>query len=159
MNLILIMVKMIIDRWEANIINFNAVLNSITNEQLQKEVSPGKNRGIYLLGHLIAVHDKMLRLLDFEDSQDPELHKMFIDAPDKSISEITSANDLRLLWSRQSEMLTQKISRMRPEEWFEKHTSVSSEDFIKSPHRNKLNILLTRTTHLSYHTGQMVLIK
>ena len=33
------------------------------------------------------------------------------------------------------------------------------EDFIKEPHRNKLNIILTRTTHLSYHTGQLALLK
>ena len=33
------------------------------------------------------------------------------------------------------------------------------EDFIKEPHRNKLNVLLTRTTHLAYHAGQLALLK
>jgi hypothetical protein len=48
---------------------------------------------------------------------------------------------------------------LKPEEWFEKHTAVSAEDFINEPHRNKLNIIITRTSHLNYHTGQLVLLK
>ena len=41
---------------------------------------------------------------------------------------------------------------------FEKHTAVSEEDFSKEPHRNKLNIVISRTSHLQYHTGQLVLL-
>ncbi len=37
--------------------------------------------------------------------------------------------------------------------------TVSDEDFEKEPHRNKLNIIVTRTSHLSYHTGQLILLK
>ena len=48
---------------------------------------------------------------------------------------------------------------MQPEDWFQKHSSVSAEDFAKEPHRNKLNIMITRATHLAYHTGQMALLK
>jgi hypothetical protein len=43
--------------------------------------------------------------------------------------------------------------------WFERHTSVSEEDFLKEPHRNKLNVLLNRTNHQSYHFGQMILLQ
>jgi hypothetical protein len=42
------------------------------------------------------------------------------------------------------------------EDWLSRHTAVSEEDFAKEPHRNKLNILVSRTTHLAGHTGQMV---
>ena len=35
-----IMIKMVLDRWYALIKNFDTVLGSITDEQLQKEVSP-----------------------------------------------------------------------------------------------------------------------
>ena len=134
-------------------------MNSITDEQLQKEIAPTKNRGIYLLGHLIAVHDDMLILLDMGDKLYPELHKTFIDSPDKSVTEIPSAKELRERWSKQCEVLKQKFENLKPEEWFEKHTAVSTEDFSKEPYRNKLKIVLTRTTHLNYHTGQLVLLK
>jgi DinB superfamily len=151
--------KMLFDRWYASIKNCDTLLTAITDEQLQKEIAPGKNRGIYLLGHLIAVHDDMLILLDMGDKLYPELHKTFIDSPDKAIADIPSAKELRACWSKQCEVLKQKFESIKPEEWLEKHTAVSAEDFIKEPHRNKLNIILTRTTHLAYHTGQLVLLK
>ncbi len=153
------MVKMVLDRWQGSIKNFNTALDSFTDEQLQKEISPGKNRGIYLLGHLIAVHDDMLPLLDLGSKEYPLLNKIFIEAPDKSVAETPFAKELRTCWSRQCNRLGQKFESLPADEWFKKHTAVSTEDFIKEPHRNKLNILLTRTTHLSYHTGQFILLK
>jgi hypothetical protein len=154
-----IIVKMILDRWYGSVKNFEAALNALSDEQLQNEIAPGKNRGIYVLGHLIAVHDSMLQLMDMGDKIFPELSRPFLESPDRSVAEIPSAKELRAAWSKMNEALTQKINSLSPEEWFQKHTSVSAEDFAKEQHRNKLNILLTRTTHLAYHTGQFVLLK
>ena len=151
--------KMIFDRWNGSVKHWDTLLNSLSDEQLQKEIAPNKNRGIYLLGHLIAVHDAMLVLLDMGDKLYPELQAIFIDAPDKSITNIPTAKDLRAYWSKQCEVLKQKFENLQSEEWFEKHTAVTAEDFSKEPHRNKLNIILTRTSHLNYHTGQLVLLK
>ena len=151
--------KMIFDRWYALLKNFDASLNALTDEQLQHEIAPGKNRGIYLLGHMIAVHDDMLRLLDLGDKMYPELYEPFINSPDKTVSEIPAATELRAYWSKQNEVLKQKFDSLQPDEWFQKHTAVTAEDFAKEPHRNKLNIIITRTTHLAYHHGQFVLIR
>ncbi len=159
MNSTQLVVKMILDRWYGSIKNFDAVLNAITDEQLQKEIAPTKNRGIYLLGHLIAVHDDMLILLDMGNKLYPELNKPFIDSPDKTVAEIPSATELRACWSNQCEVMKQKMDSLKTEEWFEKHTAVSAEDFRKEPHRNKLNIIITRISHLQYHTGQLALLK
>ncbi len=153
------MLKMVFDRWYGSLKNWDALLTAFTDEQLQKEIAPGKNRGIYLLGHLIAVHDDMLVLLDMGDKLYPELHEPFLASPDKAIASIPSAKELRAYWTKQCEVLKQKMGSLQPEEWFEKHTAVSAEDFSKEPHRNKLNIIITRTTHLAYHTGQLVLLK
>ena len=153
-----IAIKIIFDRWYANIKNFDTALNAITDEQLQQEIAPGKNRAIYLLGHLIAVHDDMLRLLDLGDKMYPELYEQFLTAPDRAVTEIPSAKKLRELWHEQNEILTQKFNSLQPEQWFEKHTAVSVEDFIKEPHRNKLNIIVNRTNHMCYHLGQIALL-
>ncbi|MES2776517.1 MAG: DinB family protein [Bacteroidota bacterium] len=158
MNTDLTLVKMVTDRWYALLKNFDTILSAITDEQLQKEIAPGKNRGIYLLGHLIVVHDDMLPLLGFGDRLYPEMNEAF-KAPDKSVSEIPSGAELRACWIAMNEVLQQKISNVQPDEWFQKHNSVSAEDFMKEPHRNKLNILLTRASHLSYHLGQFVLLQ
>lgn len=151
--------KMTFDRWNGSIKNFDAILNSLTDETLQKEIAPSKNRGIYLLGHLIAVHDEMLILLDMGEKLYPELYEPFIKSPDKSPHQLPTVPELRTFWAKQCEVLKEKFDSLKPEEWFEKHTAVSAEDFVKEPHRNKLNIIITRTSHLQYHSGQLVLLK
>lgn len=108
---------------------------------------------------MIAVHDDMLRLLDLGDKMYPQLFEPFITSPDKTISEIPSAATLRAYWAKQNEVLKQKLDSVQPEEWFQKHTAVTAEDFAKEQHRNKLNIIITRTSHLAYHHGQFVLLK
>ncbi|CAN5423696.1 hypothetical protein BH11BAC1_BH11BAC1_23010 [soil metagenome] len=153
-----LLIKMIMDRWSAQINNFDTALNAFTDEQMQREIAPGKNRGIYLLGHLVAVHDDMFPLLDLGDKIFPELNAAF-KSPDKSVAEIPTAKELRTCWNKINEVMNQKFSSMQPEDWFQRHTSVSAEDFAREPHRNKLNIILTRTTHLSYHLGQFILLK
>jgi len=48
------------------------------------------------------------------------------------------------------------MDSMSPSDWFTKHSAISAEDFEKEPHRNKLNILINRTNHQSYHMGQLI---
>ncbi|HMQ69024.1 MAG TPA: DinB family protein [Ignavibacteria bacterium] len=151
-------VKMVIDRWNGSIENLNKHLDALTDEQLQKEIAPGKNRGTYLLGHLMAVHDDMLKLLDMGDKLFPELYEPFIKQADKAAAQTSTASELRAMWKKQNDHIQEKFEKIKPEEWFEKHTAVSEEDFAKELHRNKLNIIITRTSHLQYHTGQIVLL-
>ena len=152
------MVKMVRDRWDTSIKNADTLINSLADETLLKEIAPGKNRGIYLLGHLVAVHDDMLILLDMGEKLFPELHEPFLKSPDKSTKLIPSASELRNCWTKHCAVLQQKFDHLKPEEWFEKHSAVSAEEFTKEPHRNKLNIVITRTTHLQYHIGQLQLL-
>ena len=153
------MVKMVFDRWHSLVKAFSTSLDALTDEQLQHEIAPGRNRGIYLLGHLVAVHDDMMRLLDLGDKLYPELFKPFVESPDKTVAEIPSAKELRAAWNKMNETLNAKFDNMQPADWFQKHTAVTDDDFAKEPHRNKLNIMLTRSTHLAYHHGQFILIK
>lgn len=151
-------VKIVMDRWNGSILNLNKKLSALSDEQLQKEVAPGRNTGTYLLGHLIAVHDDMLVLLDMGEKLFPELHEPYLKQADKVATQNKSASELRLMFEKQNTLLLEKFEKMSSEEWFEKHSAVSVEDFIKEPHRNKLNIIVTRTSHLQYHTGQIALL-
>jgi hypothetical protein len=154
-----IIIKSVLDLWNSRIKNADDLFATLSDEQLQKEVAPGKNRGIYLLGHVVAVHDKMLPLLGFEQQLYPQLSEPFLSKPDKTVAEIPSAQDLRLYWKNVNAKLAAHFSNLKTDEWFEKHTSVSAEDFIKEPHRNKLNVVMGRATHLAYHQGQVALLK
>jgi DinB superfamily len=159
MNTNQIFLKIIFDRWHASIKNCDTLLNNLSDEQLQREIAPGKNRGIYLLGHLIAVHDDMIILLGMGEKIYPALHQIFLASPDKSVADLPTVKELRTYWTRQCDLMNQKFEKLQPEEWLEKHTAVSVEDFAKEPHRNKSNIIVTRTSHLQYHIGQLQLLK
>jgi len=154
-----IIVKSVLDSWNARIHQTDELFNKLTDEQLQQEVAPGKNRGIYLLGHLTAVHDRMLPLLDFEQQLYPQLTDTFLNKPDKAVSEIPSAKELRGYWKDVNAKLAKHFADLPIDGWFEKHTSVTVEDFVKEPHRNRLNVVLGRTGHLAYHAGQLILLK
>jgi hypothetical protein len=63
-----LLVKMILMAWDAQNSYLNKLISSLTDEQLAKEIAPGKNTGVYLLGHLIAVSDGMLAFTRFRRS-------------------------------------------------------------------------------------------
>src|ERR1700744_1044208 len=158
MNQLELFVKMAIDGWYQQIKATNDTLAKISEAQLQNEIAPGKNRGVYLLGHLTAVHDLMLPLLRFEDPSYPELVNPFIKSPDKSVAELPSVETLLQQWNAVNEKLAGHINSLPAAEWFTRHNSVSEADFAKEPHRNRLNVLLGRTNHLANHRGQLVLL-
>ncbi len=153
-----LLVKMVIDSWLGQINATNKMLDKLSDEELMNEIAPARNRGIYILGHLAAVHDLMLPLLRFEEAKYPELGPVFIDASDKEIDTIPPAKQLRTRWNEVNETLFRHIKSLPAAEWFTRHANISDEDFIKEPHRNRLNVLISRTTHLSYHRGQLVLL-
>jgi hypothetical protein len=151
-------VKMAIDAWGNEMKATNALLEKLTDEQLMREVAPLRNRGIYLLGHLTSTHDRMMPLLRFRDALHPELDKPFHDEADKVVADLPSLADLRAQWKEVNDTLLDHMKGLPPEEWFTRHANISAEDFPKEPHRNRLNVLLSRTSHLAYHRGQLVLL-
>ena len=52
-----------ISSWQQVIMRVGALCLSLNEEQLLVEVAPGKNRILYLWGHLTAVHDAMFSVL------------------------------------------------------------------------------------------------
>jgi hypothetical protein len=154
-----VMVKMAMDSWNGYLKRTDALFKELGDEQLQKEVSPGRNTGVYLLGHLVAVHDAMIALLGLGGSKYPELEMPFIKSPDKSGLPIPAISELRNYWNETNQQIAKQFAALTPGEWFMKHTAVTEEDFAKEPHRNRLNVLLSRTSHLASHYGQLVFLK
>jgi hypothetical protein len=150
---------MAIHSWQLNIDRADALFNQLTDDQLMDRIRPGRNRGIYLLGHLTAVHDGMLEILGLGDRKYPQLNAIFLANPEKAGLEMPSLNALREYWKETNNSLAKHFKNMSPGSWFERHINISEEDFLKEPHRNKLNVLLSRTNHLSYHLGQLILLR
>ena len=145
--------------WKQIINRLDERLAPLNDEQLQKQVAPNKNRLFYLLGHLTAVHDRMLPLLGIGDRLHPGLDDAYITNPDQTISDPLSATDLKMAWSQVNAAVTSAVEKFSADDWLKKHTAVSDEDFAQNPTRNRLAVFLSRTNHASFHTGQMALTK
>jgi DinB family protein len=152
-------VKMIIDSWNVQNKRVDKLINTLTEDQLRAQTSPGRNSGIYLIGHLIGVSDNILELLGWGEKMYPQLVNVFLKNPDNAGLEKPSLDELKKYWNEINAKIAEHIHAMKTEDWFEKHTAVSAEDFAKEPHRNKLNIIISRTNHTSYHLGQLIYLE
>ena len=150
-----VFIKMALDAWQAQNAKVDKLFSTLSDEKLSSEIAPNRNSGIYLIGHLTAVNDAMLPLLGLGEKLHPELENIFIKNADKAGLEKPSVVELKKYWNEINLKLTQHFNEMKPDDWFTKHNSVSAEDFAKEPHRNKLNIIISRTIHQSYHLGQL----
>jgi hypothetical protein len=140
-----------------NLERANTFFTALSDSQLQAEVGPGKNRLIYVWGHLIAVHDAMLPLLGIGDRLHPELDAAFLHGKDREIADLPSGGQLKKMWDEVHARLLDGIGAFDAAGWAHKHTIVSDADFAANPLRNRFAVLLSRTNHLAYHLGQVVL--
>ena len=81
--------------WKLIISRFDKALEDLTDDELQRQVAPGKNRVFYLLGHLTAMHDRMFPLLGLGERLHPELDDAYITNPDRVLGDPLSAIELR----------------------------------------------------------------
>jgi hypothetical protein len=150
--------KIALDGWNTQISRATKLIDGLSDEQLAQEVAPNRNSGVYLLGHLTAVHDAMLPLLGVGERSHADLDEAFLKNSDKAGLPKPSVKQLRENWQQVNTLVTSKMEALSGDELLEKHNSVSAEDFAKEPHRNKLNIIIGRTGHLAYHLGQMAFL-
>lgn len=153
-----VVIRMVLDGWNSKVSQLDKLLSELSDEQLMKEVAPGRNRGIYLLGHLTTLADSIFPLLGYEKYA-PHLWQPFVETPDRETRDLPGVNELRQDWTRVKTVLAEKVAAIGPDEWFQKHAAVSDEDFVKAPHRNKLNVVLSRVSHMDYHIGQLTFLK
>ena len=148
-----------VQSWKLVITRLNDAVAAFSDEQLQREVAPGRNRIYYLVGHLTAVHDRLLPMLGLGDRLHPELDDEFIANPDRTRPDGISPSGLRKAWLEVNEKLTQGFESFQPGEWLQRHSAVSEEDFAKEPLRNRHAVLMSRTNHASFHLGQIRLAR
>ncbi len=143
--------------WKSQTERADKLFRGLSAEEVVREIAPGRNRLLYLWGHLTATHDAMLPLLGLGDRIHPEFDVAFVSNPDKSQTNIPSHEQVRQAWNTIDGELWKGLEEMSWSDWLQRHSAVSAEDFAKDASRNRFAILLSRTNHLSYHLGQAVL--
>jgi hypothetical protein len=151
-----LMVGNALNSWKQVLGQVDKTIGAFEDEELQREVAPGRNRLYYLLGHLTAVHDRMFATLRLGTRLHSEMDDQFIVKADKTdLDDEVPAAELRRAWREVNDKLTAAMEKLSAEQWLERHDSVSPEDFAKEPQRNRLAVLLSRTTHAAMHEGKM----
>lgn len=148
-------IQVAIKAWEMQIERTDKLVNSLSDDDFMKEIAPGKNRIIYLVGHLIAVNDNILAMYGAGARGYAHLDEAFVKNPDRSGLNMPDVATIKQDWKKSNEQLAALFAGMSMDDWLSKHTAISEEDFAREPHRNKLAVLLNRTGHVAYHLGQM----
>src|SRR5713226_8173156 len=130
--------------WKAQIERADKLFGSLSSEEVLREIAPGRNRLLYLWGHLTAVHDAVLPLLGMGDRLHPEFDVAFVSNPDKSQPSIPSREQVRQAWKTVNGELSKGFEKMSWPDWLQRHAAVSEEDFAKDASRNRFAILLSR---------------
>ncbi|CAN5544257.1 hypothetical protein BH10ACI2_BH10ACI2_23540 [soil metagenome] len=148
-----------IEVWNGQNSRLSELLFELSDEQLHKEISPDRNTGVYVVGHLAAVTDGMLPLLGFGERRFPALQEAFLASPQSAEIERPTVAEVRRVWAELLGVLRENLAALTVDDWFNRHTAVSDEDFASEPNRNRINVLINRTNHLSYHLGQLTLLR
>ncbi len=112
--------------WKENIERADKIFSGLSDDQVMKEVAPGKNRFIYLWGHLTATHDAILPLLGFGSRLHREFDVAFISNPDKPQANIPSVELVRKVWKQINARLFEGFASLSAADWLKKHAAVSS---------------------------------
>ena len=116
---------------------------SLSDEQLTAGPAPGRNRPIYLRGHLTVTHDLLFPLLRLGERLHPELDNAYLTNPDQTVPDPVSPSALKKAWNEVNAKLTAAFEALTPAQWLERHNAVSEEDFAKEPLRNRLAVLMS----------------
>jgi uncharacterized damage-inducible protein DinB len=153
-----ILVDMALKAWNQQISRADKFFEAQSDEDLQREVAPGKNRISYLMGHLVSSNDTMTTLFGFGPKLFPSFEGVFSKNPDRAVPQ-PSASEIRKAWKETHAALAKNFEKLSVSEWLDKHTAMTADDLAKEPTRNKLSVLISRTNHVAYHMGQLVLAK
>lgn len=153
------MVEAALRSWKLNETRVDRFFHALSEEQLQQEVAPGRNRLVYLWGHLAAIHDALFPLLGLGPKLFPELEGMFLSSPDRTAGSLYSGMELKQISGQINHSLWIAFNAWTISEWLEKHTAISAKDFVRDPSRNRYTVVLNRSSHMAFHLGQAILVK
>src|ERR1700740_1519868 len=103
--------------WNAKIERADKRFGGLSSDEILREIAPGRNRLLYLWGHLTAVHDAMLPLLSLGERLHPEFVVAFVSNPDKSRADTPSHEQVRRAWNVVNAELRKGFEKMSWSDW------------------------------------------
>lgn len=151
------MVGQLLDMWWNKVEETTGIFGTLGEHNGMWPVAPGKNRIIYLLGHLLVIHDGLFTTLEIGDRRYTYYDDLFLN-PQHTANVYPSYSLLLDQWSELNDHLHQHLSKLTVEDWLSRHHHISEENFRQQPGKNKFCAMLCITAHLYHHAGQLALI-
>jgi hypothetical protein len=132
----------------------SGTINALNDEDLREELSPGKNHGVWILGHLIESEDELSVFLGKEPFLFPEYETLFGQGSKLlPVGDYPSAVILREQWKAVLAKNERILSQMTDAEWDEPHARLKEgeDDFFKTKGR----CIGIWNLHQNYHNGQL----
>jgi hypothetical protein len=106
---------------------------------------------------LTDTDDALLELFAIGGRKHPELKAIYNHDRGKNQNGHLTKADLFTKWKAINAELDNAFKSWSEKDWLSRHTAVNEEDFAKEPHRNKLNVMLSRVSHRASHLGQIAM--
>ena len=152
------MIGQLLDMWENKVQETTEVFRSLGESRAREAVAPGKNRVIYLLGHLLVMHDGIFETLELGGRTCKGYDELFL-LPQHAANQYPSYHLLLEQWIALNKTLTFKLRQLSPQQWRSKHRYISEADFESHPNKNRFCGFQCLLTHLYHHAGQLALIR
>ena len=144
-------------QWDTYNRRMQKMLDDVNEGNFHKPIVSGGNSPSWLFGHLADTDDALLVLFGIGERMFPELGKIYHHERNTNQEGHLSNVELTARWKAIVAELDKTFKTMSESDWLGRHMAVTEEEFKKEPHRNKLNVLLSRVTHKASHLGQLAL--
>ena len=132
----------------------NETMSGFADEDFYTELSPGKNHGVWILGHLIVSDDDFSLYMGKGGLLYPEYSEVFGQGSKiKPVEDYPSVKKLKGLWANVCKKNMAIYSSLKDSEFDEPHALVEDpeKDFFKTKER----VIYAWQLHQMYHTGQL----
>lgn len=129
-------------------------INALSDEDLKMELSPGKNHGVWLLGHLVVCDDDFSLYMGTGPLLYPEYYETFGSGSKiQPVENYPPAAELREYWKKIVEKNKKIYAELTDAELKELHSNMKDpeKDFFKTKER----ICIFWQLHEMYHAGQL----
>jgi uncharacterized damage-inducible protein DinB len=146
-------------QWKTYNTRMQKLFDTLDDKRYTQPIAEGSNSPSWILGHLVETEDALLELFGIGARLYPDLKDIYHHTRGTNQSGHLPKEELVKRWKAVSAELDKAFNSWSEADWLGKHNAVSEEDFKKEPHRNKLNVMLSRVGHKASHLGQVAMMK
>ena len=135
----------------------NGTIDPLTDDEFKMEIYPGKNHGVWLLGHLVTSDDDFSMFMEKGEIMFPEYYEVFGQGSKLlSPEEYPPVSELRSAWKKVCEKNRKIYAELTDNELKLPHALV--KDIDKDYFKSKERVIMAWHLHQLYHAGQLGII-